>query len=126
MRELFRQFMFVLIQEKTKGEERKNISTSTLKSEGCSSLNSITIPPSVRTMKGNPFKEWYGHIVTNSPYFKYENGALIDVEKGLLIAFCSTATSCTIPPSVKTIGYSAFFGCENLISITIPPSITLN
>ena len=89
----------------------------------CSSLNSITIPPSVRTMKGNPFKEWYGHIVTNSPYFKYENGALIDVEKGLLIAFCSTATSCTIPPSVKTIGYSAFFGCENLISITIPPSI---
>ncbi len=32
MRELFRQFMFVLIQEKTKGEERKNISTSTLKS----------------------------------------------------------------------------------------------
>ena len=90
---------------------------------GCSSLNSITIPPSVRTMKGNPFKEWYGHIVTNSPSFKYENGALIDVEKGLLIAFCSTATSCTIPPSVKTIGYSAFFGCENLISITIPPSI---
>ena len=75
-------------------------------------------------MEGNPFAGWYGDIETVSPYFKYEDGALIDVEKGVLVAFLSTAESYTIPPSVNTIGDYAFLGCEDLISITIPPCVT--
>ena len=91
--------------------------------KGCSSLTSITIPPSVRTMEGNPFENWHGHIDINSPYFKYEDGGLVDVEKGILVAFCSNAESYTIPPSVTTIGDSAFSSCKSLTSITIPPSV---
>ena len=90
----------------------------------CKSLTSITIPPSVRTMERNPFCGWYGHIEINSPCFKYEDGALIDVEKGVLVAFCSNAESYTIPPSVTSIGNYAFYGCKSLTSITIPPSVT--
>ena len=91
---------------------------------GCSTLTAITIPPSVRTMEGNPFENWHGHIDINSPYFKYEDGGLVDVEKGILVAFRSNAKSYTIPPSVNSIGGWAFKGCSSLTSITIPPSVT--
>ena len=87
-------------------------------------LTSITIPPSVRTMEGNPFRGWDGRIKIDSPYFRYEDGALIDVEKSVLVAFRSKAESYTIPPSVTAIGDSAFRGCSSLTSITIPPSVT--
>ena len=90
---------------------------------GCSSLTSIAIPQNVRTMEGNPFAGWDGHIEIDSPYFKYEDGALIDIEKGILVAFCSNAKSYTIPPSVNTIGNSAFAGRSSLTSITIPLSV---
>ena len=91
---------------------------------GCSSLTSITIPQNVRTMEGNPFAGWDGHIEIDSPYFKYyEDGGLVDIEKGILVAFCSNAKSYTIPPSVNTIGNSAFAGRSSLTSITIPLSV---
>ena len=79
---------------------------------GCKSLTSITIPPSVRTMEGNPFRGWDGRIEIDSPYFKYEDGALIDVEKGILVAFRSNAESYTILPSVTTIGEEAWHSCK--------------
>ena len=75
-------------------------------------------------MEGNPFSYWHGHIEIDSPCFKYEDGALIDVKKSILIAFVSDAKSYTIPPSVTAIGDYAFFGCSYLFSINIPPSVT--
>ena len=91
----------------------------------CQGLTSITIPPSVRTMEGNPFVGWHGHIEIDSPYFKYEDGVLFDVEKGVLVAFRSNAESYTVPPNVTTIGNKAFSDCESLTSITIPLSVTV-
>ena len=37
---------------------------------------------------------------------------------------CSGLTSITIPESVKSIGWGAFYGCSGLTSITIPESVT--
>lgn len=37
---------------------------------------------------------------------------------------CTNLTSITLPEGVTSIGYAAFFACENLASITIPDSVT--
>ena len=37
---------------------------------------------------------------------------------------CSELTSVTIPNSVTSIGYDAFYGCKGLTSVTIPNSVT--
>ena len=61
---------------------------------GCSSLTSIIIPNSVKSIGGSAF---YG---------------------------CSSLTSITIPNSVTSIGNHAFHGCSSLTSVTIPNSMT--
>lgn len=61
---------------------------------GCSSLTSITIPNSVKSIENDTFNN------------------------------CSGLTSITIPNSVTSIGSSAFCDCANLTSITIPNSVT--
>ena len=39
--------------------------------------------------------------------------------------YCSSLTSVTIPESVTSIGEYAFSGCSSLTSVTIPESVTL-
>ena len=59
----------------------------------CSSLTSITIPPSVTAIGKEAF------------------------------FWCSSLTSVTIPPSITSIGSGAFSWCSSLTSIAIPPSV---
>ena len=37
---------------------------------------------------------------------------------------CTGLTGVTIPGSVTSIGYEAFFGCDSLTSLTIPAGVT--
>ena len=60
----------------------------------CSSLTSVTIPDSVKSIGNRAFYN------------------------------CSGLTSITIPDSVTSIGASAFYGCSGLTSIDIPDSVT--
>ena len=60
---------------------------------GCSSLTSITIPNSVKSI---------GHVT---------------------FAGCSSLTSITIPNAVTEIAFSTFTTCSSLTSITIPNSV---
>ena len=59
----------------------------------CDSLESITIPDSVKSIGGQAFDS------------------------------CSSLISITIPDSVKSIGNHAFSGCDSLTDITIPSSV---
>ena len=62
--------------------------------EGCSDLQSVTIPNSVTSIGDGAFEG------------------------------CTSLTSITIPSSVTSIGWGVFSGCTSLTSITIPNSVT--
>ena len=90
----------------------------------CESLTSIHLPESVKSIGYNPFSRCKLLSITcDSPYFWVVDGFLISKE-GKLIANLSDKTHITIPESVKSIGNSAFRGCESLTSIHLPESLT--
>ena len=38
--------------------------------------------------------------------------------------YASIASVITLPTSIKSIGYAAFYACKNIVSMTIPPNVT--
>ncbi len=96
----------------------------------CKGLTSITIPSSVTSIGSYAFEGCTSltSIDVNSNNTKYSSvdGNLYNKNKTTLIQYAigKTATSFTIPSSVKSIGSSAFYNCESLTSITIPSSVT--
>ena len=94
---------------------------------GCSSLTSITIPPSV-TKIGNGALDGCSSLTgitvskDNKVYDSREDcNAIIHTESNTLISGCENTI---IPPSVRKIGPYAFSGCYSLTNISIPPSVT--
>ena len=81
----------------------------------CTNLNSITIPNSVKSIKG--FSGCTGLTSITIPDSVTEIG-------GFAFEDCTNLTNITIPDSVTEIGGYAFEGCTNLKSITIPDSVT--
>ena len=51
------------------------------------------------------------------------NNSDFQIEDGVLIEYTGKDKDVVIPDSVKWIGYSAFYGCKSLTSITIPNSV---
>ncbi len=94
---------------------------------GCSGLTSITIPNSVTSIGYSAFWGCSGltsiTVSSGNTVFDSRNNcnAIIHTETNTLIAGCQNTI---IPNSVTYIGFSAFYGCSGLTSITIPNSVT--
>lgn len=84
---------------------------------GCSSLESITIPDSVKKIGRDAFADCSSLESITIPNSVTEIGSRAFYR-------CSSLKSITIPDSVKEIGGSAFADCSSLESITIPNSVT--
>lgn len=85
---------------------------------GCSSLTSVSIPSSVKSIDSGAFEGCSSLTSVNIP-----NGVTVifsETFKG-----CSSLSSIEIPNSVTHIGEEAFGGCNALASISIPNSVTL-
>ena len=94
---------------------------------GRSGLTSVEIPNSVTNIGevafGNCSSLTSMVVAPNNP--KYDSrdncNAIIESESNTLIAGCMNST---IPYSVTSIGYSAFYDCSSLTSVEIPNSVT--
>jgi hypothetical protein len=81
-----------------------NISSGAL--AGCAQLTAITVGG-------------------QNPYFTAVNGVLFDAARTTLIQFPGAmGGSYSVPDGVTCLGATAFYGCTNLTSITIPASVT--
>ena len=103
------------LQSVTIPDSVKNIGRSAF--FGCKTLQSVTIPDSVKNIGGEAFSGCSGLksvIIGNG----------VTSIGGEAFSGCSGLTSVTIPDSVKSIGDSAFEDCSSLTEVTIPDSVT--
>ena len=84
---------------------------------GCSGLNSVTIPNSVRSIGNSAFAGCSGLTSVTIPNTVTSIG-------NYAFSGCSGLSSVTIPNTVTSIGNYAFSGCSGLSSITIGNSVT--
>ena len=97
--------------------------------EGCEKLPSITIPSSVTSIGELTFKACPSltsiDVESENKDYTSENGILFNKNKSTLVCYPMGKTEdfYVIPNSVTSTGAYAFYGCENLISITIPECV---
>ena len=93
---------------------------------GATKLKSITLNPALSTISGLSF---YGSGITdintsNNENYTFENGALYNRDKTILIEVLTNPTEFTIPDGVVEIGKYAFHNKTNLTSVKIPNTVT--
>jgi hypothetical protein len=89
---------------------------------GCRNLKSVIIPDSVTKIGSGAF-DYYENLICN----KYDNGFYLGNNNNPYLIFIKVKdlaiTFCKINDKTKLIAKDAFFGCYNLINVTIPASV---
>ena len=94
------------------------------------SLTSISIPSSVEKIDTAAFSLSYElqayHVAAGNQHYTVENGVLFNKDKSTLIAYPlkKQDTQYSVPSSVNTIDYGAFWWCETLTKIILPEGLT--
>ena len=97
---------------------------------GCSSLSSVVIPDSVTSIGDGAFSSCSNlteiKVDSNNANYKDIDGNLYTKDGKTLVQYAigKSDASFTIPNSVTSIGYRAFYNCANLTSVVIPDSVT--
>lgn len=94
----------------------------------CKGLKEITIPKSVAFIGDQAFAGCSSmtdiKVEDGNEYFSSYSGVLYDFQKSVLLRCPLAKRIFAMPPSVTSIGFSAFSGCTGIISINIPETVT--
>ena len=97
--------------------------------EGCCALTAVRLPASCTSIAGNPFGSCNSleELVVDGDNLNFASidGVLYDKDIRTLMVFPGARHSVDVPPSVTTIGESAFFSCDSLRSVSMPSVTTL-
>jgi len=96
---------------------------------GSSNLVSVALSTNVTVIENYAFYNCPGlaaiNVNTNNPAYSSVAGVLFDKGQGTLIKYPpgNAATSYAMPNSVTNIGMEAFYGCPNLVSVTMGTNV---
>jgi len=94
----------------------------------CANLESLVIPSRLEVVGDNPFANCPKLELENrSPHFRYEGGLLFDHGQTRLI-HCDirgSASTVVIPDGVISVGKHAFYNCQRLTRVVLPPSLRI-
>ncbi len=99
--------------------------------EGCKKLTSITIPKSVASIGRGLFRGCSQlrkiDVSAKNKKFASKDGVLFNKKITVLYVYPSAKkdTSYKVPSSVKTIATSAFYGCNNLKTLTVSKKVSV-
>ncbi|MCR4960232.1 MAG: leucine-rich repeat protein [Lachnospiraceae bacterium] len=85
--------------------------------KNCSSLKKITLPASVKTIGNNAFCNCTALTTVNLP-------SNLEIIEYSAFVNCKKLGNVTFPSNLTTIGSNAFEGCEAFTKVTIPNSVT--
>lgn len=89
---------------------------------GCISLKTIDLPASLNEIFEGAFGECHCEINSKTTNYSYDNGALFNHDKSILLYCNSAIEHYTIPSSVTIINWGAFWGCA-IKDICIPNTV---
>ena len=97
--------------------------------ELCTSLPTISIPASVTTIAetvlGGCTSLSYIYVSSGNTHYRSQNGVLFTAALDSLVAYPNMlGTDYQVPAGTKGIYRGAFFGCDNLHSVTLPEGLT--
>ena len=83
---------------------------------GCSKVTSITLPSTIKRIRGND--TFNGTAITSMVLPE----GLLEIQDWVF-ANCNKLVTLNIPSTVTTIGFGTFYGCTKLEGITLPPNL---
>lgn len=94
----------------------------------CTSLTNVTIPASVTAIIATAFSTCtsltHFEVDSGNTNFSSDGCILYNKNKTEICCYPTVPGHYTIPSSITSIGFSAFCGCKSLTSLTIPASVT--